>query len=48
MNFVPKALINSFFSLGKGVYPYEYMGSWERFHEASFLDNEAFYSSLNI
>ena len=31
-----------------GVYPYEYMNSWERFDETSFPDKEAFYSSLNM
>ena len=34
--------------LRKGVYPYEYMDSWERFDEASLPDKEAFYSSLNM
>ena len=34
--------------LRKGVYPYEYMDSWERFDETSFPDKEAFYSSLNM
>ena len=34
--------------LRKGVYPYEYMDSWERFNETSLLDKEAFYSSLNM
>ena len=34
--------------LRKGVYPYEYMDSWEIFDEASLPDKEAFYSSLNI
>ena len=33
--------------LRKGIYPYEYMDSWERFDETSFPDKEAFYSSLN-
>ena len=32
--------------LRKGVYPYEYMDSWERFNETSLP--EAFYSSLNM
>ena len=32
----------------KGVYPYEYMDSWERFDETSLPDKEAFYSSLNM
>ena len=35
-------------SLRKGVYPYEYMESWERFDEASLPDKEAFSSSLNM
>ena len=34
--------------LRKGVYPYEYMDSWERFNETSLLEKEAFYSSLNM
>ena len=34
--------------LRKGVYPYEYLDSWERFNETSFLNKEAFYSSLNM
>ena len=34
--------------LRKGVYPYEYMDSWERFNETSFPDKESFYSSLNM
>ena len=33
--------------LRKGVYPYEYMDSWEKFNETSILDKEAFYSELN-
>ena len=33
--------------LRKGVYPYEYMDSWEKFNETSTLDKEAFYSKLN-
>ena len=33
--------------LRKGVYPYEYMGSWEKFNETSLPDKEAFYSELN-
>ena len=41
--------INKFlFLLRKGVYPYEYMDSWERFGETSLPDKEAFYSSLNM
>ena len=34
--------------LRKGVYPYEYMDSWERFGETSMPDKEAFYRSLNM
>ena len=34
--------------LRKGVYPYEYMDSWERFDEEFLPDKEAFYSSLNM
>ena len=41
--------INKFILLlRKGVYPFEYMDSWERFDETSFPDKEAFYSSLNM
>ena len=36
------------FLLRKGVYPYEYMDSWERFHETSLPDEKAFYSELNL
>ena len=34
--------------LRKGVYPYEYMDSLERFDEISLPNKEAFYSSLNM
>ena len=34
--------------LKKGVYPYEYIDSWERFDETSLPDKEAFFSSLNM
>ena len=41
--------INKFILLlRKGVYPYEYMDSWERLYEASLPDKEAFYSNLNM
>ena len=33
--------------LRKGVYPYEYMDSWERFDETLLPDKKAFYSKLN-
>ena len=32
----------------KGMYPYEYMDSWQRFDETSLPDKEGFYSSLNM
>ena len=34
--------------LTKGVYPYEYMGSWERFNETSLPSKKEFYSNLNM
>ena len=34
--------------LRKGVYPYEYMDSWEKFDETSIPDKKAFYSELNL
>ena len=41
--------INKFILLlRKGVYPYEYMNSWERFNEELLPDKEAFYRSLNM
>ena len=33
--------------LRKGVYPYEYMDSWENFNETELPDKESFYSELN-
>ena len=33
--------------LRKGVCPYEYMDSWERFDETELPDKESFYSELN-
>ena len=39
--------INKFILLlRKGVYPYEYMDSWEGFDETSLPDRKAFYSGL--
>ena len=32
----------------KGVYPYEYMDSWEKFNEKSLPSKEDFYSNLNM
>ena len=41
--------INKFILLlRKGVYPYEYMNSWERFDETSLLDKKSFYNELNL
>ena len=41
--------INKFILLlRKGVYPYKYMDSFERFFETSLPDKDAFYSNLNM
>ena len=34
--------------LKKGVYPYEYMESWENFDETTLSPKEGFYSNLNL
>ena len=34
--------------LRKGIYSYEYIDIWERFDETSLLDEEGFFSSLNM
>ena len=34
--------------LRKGISPYEYIDTWERFDETSLPDKEHFYSSLNM
>ena len=34
--------------LRKGIYPYEYVNSWERFDEALLPRKGDFYSSLNM
>ena len=34
--------------LRKGVYPYEYMDSWQKFDETSLPEKKAFYSKLNM
>ena len=34
--------------LRKGVYPYKYADTWERFNEISLPNKEAFYSNLNM
>ena len=42
-------ICNKFLSLlRKGVYPYEYMGSWATFEETSLPDKKAFYSELYL
>ena len=35
-------------SLRKGVFPYEYMDSWEKFNEAALLPKKDIYSDLNL
>ena len=35
-------------SLRKGVYPYEYMDSWEKFDETALPPKKDFYSNLNL
>ena len=41
--------LNRFFLLlRKGIYPYEYIDSWERFNENIIPPKEAFYSELNL
>ena len=34
--------------LRKGVYPYEYVDSWEKFNETSLPSKEDFFSYLNM
>ena len=34
--------------LRKGVYPHEYMDTWERFNETSLPLKKFFYSELNL
>ena len=46
--FCNKDLIKFILLLRKGVYPYEYMDSWERFNETSLPSKEDFYSNLNM
>ena len=37
-----------FLLLRKGIYPYKYVDSWERFDENTISPKEAFYSQLNL
>ena len=40
--------LNKFFLLlRKGIYPYEYMDSWEKFNETELPPKEAFYGKFN-
>ena len=34
--------------IGKGIYPYEYMDSWDRFEETALSHASSFYSKLNM
>ena len=34
--------------LRKGIYPYDYIDSWERFNETSLPPKKDFYSELNL
>ena len=34
--------------LRKGVYPYKYMDSWERFNETSLPPKKSFYSEIKL
>ena len=41
--------LNKFFLLlKKGIYPYKYIGSWERFDENTIPPKETFYSESNL
>ena len=41
--------INKFILLlRKGVYPYDYMGNWEKFNGKTLPEKEEFYTSLNM
>ena len=43
----PKIAKGSDLLFKKGIYPYEYMDSWERFSETALPDKDKFYSKLN-
>ena len=40
--------ISLFLCCEKGIYPYRYMGDWEKFNEISLPENENFYSHLYV
>ena len=40
--------INFILLLRKGVYAYEYMGDWDKFHEIVLPEKEEFYRNLNM
>ena len=40
--------MNKFVSLGKGVYPYEYMDEWNKFNEKELSVKKSFYSNLTM
>ena len=41
-------LISFFLLLRKGIYPYEYMDSWEKSDENTIPPKEPFYSKFNL
>ena len=47
-SFCNNALNKFILLLRKGIYPYEYMDSWERFNETSLTTKKEFYSNLNM
>ena len=46
--FCNRDLNNFFLLLRKGIYPYGYIDSWERFDENRIPPKEAFYGKLNL
>ena len=40
--------INFILLLRKGVYAYEYMDDWDKFHETVLPEKEEFYRNLNM
>ena len=47
-NFCNKDIKKFMLLLRKDVYPYEYMGDWDRFNEEKLPNKSDFYSSLNM